>query len=244
MLIESFGKIPYMEETTGARILRMRKALGLSQDDVANAVGVSRVAISNWENNQIDNMKAGNLFKLAAALKTSAMYILSGIEDRLSAPSADQHVPAILDRPNVDPIPSYIEQGKVPLISWVTAGSMCELVDMFQPGYAEDYLPCPVPHGPHTFALRVRGLSMYATDGSGYKDGDLIYIDPDVTPRHDDDVVVRTPNSQTTFKRLQKSPEGDFLLALNPDWPERIIRVPEGTVICGVCIASMTNRRR
>lgn len=130
--------------------------------------------------------------------------------------------------------------GLVPLISWVTAGMMYEAIDNLSPGDAEEWLESPFPHGKSTFCLRIRGDSMFPD----YKDGEIIQIDPDVAAQHNDDVVVRTPDGRATFKRFQESEEGQFLVALNPDFPERIIRVPEGTVICGVCTASWMDRRR
>jgi SOS-response transcriptional repressor LexA len=45
-----------------------------------------------------------------------------------------------------------------------------------------------------------------------------------------------------TFKRLQITPEGTYLLALDPDWPERMIKVPPNTHICGVVIGSWMRR--
>lgn len=133
--------------------------------------------------------------------------------------------------------------GEVPKISWVRAGALCDVDDPFEPGDAKDWLICPVKHGPRTFALQVDGDSMDAGDRDSYPDGYDIFVDPDVEPRHGDDVVVRTPNGAATFKRLQINADEKFLLALNPQWPDRIIKVPEGTVICGVVIYSGKPRR-
>lgn len=77
-----------------------------------------------------------------------------------------------------------------------------------------------------------------------YRPGELILVEPSIEPMHDDDIVARTPDGQATFKRLQVTEEGTFLLALNPDFPNRIIHVPEGTEICGVVTGSWMNRRR
>lgn len=129
--------------------------------------------------------------------------------------------------------------GLVPLISWVTAGMMYEAVDNLAPGDAEEWLESPFPHGKHTFCLRIRGTSMWPD----YKNGEIIQVDPDVAARHNDDVVVRTPDGKATFKRLQDGEDGMYLLALNPEFPDRIIKVPEGTIICGVCTGSWMDRR-
>ncbi|WP_288649679.1 LexA family protein [Pseudomonas sp. UBA5568] len=130
--------------------------------------------------------------------------------------------------------------GLIPLISWVNAGMLCEAIDTLPAGEAEDWLESPFPHSKQTFCLRVRGESMWPD----YKDGEIIQIDPEVAAQHNDDVIVRTPDGKTTFKRLQEGDDGMFLLAVNPDYPDRIIRVPEGTLICGVCTGSWMDRRR
>ena len=136
------------------------------------------------------------------------------------------------------------QTGLVPKISWVRAGLFCDIDDPLEPGDAKEWLICPVKHGPKTYVLQVDGPSMDSGDGKGYADGEDIFVDPDVRPENGSDVIARTPNGKATFKRYQVHSEGNFLLALNPDWPERIIKVPEGTVICGVVIYSGRPRRR
>ena len=41
-----------MEETLGKRIMRHRKDLGLTQDQLAEKLGVTAQAVSKWENDQ------------------------------------------------------------------------------------------------------------------------------------------------------------------------------------------------
>lgn len=130
--------------------------------------------------------------------------------------------------------------GRLPLISWVTAGMWQEAIDNLAPGDAEEWIDSPFPHGPAAFCLQIRGDSM----NPDYRDGEIIQVDPDVAAEHNDDVVVRTPDGRATFKRLQITEEGQFLLAVNPDFPDRVIRVPEGTIICGVCTGSWIRRKR
>lgn len=127
--------------------------------------------------------------------------------------------------------------GRIPLVSWVRAGEWCEAHAADE---ADEWLPCPTRHGPNTFALRVVGDSM---DGpGGYREGEIIFVDPGIAATPGRDVVARTPDGRVTFKRLKEDEGGQYLLALNTAWPERIIRVPLGTVICGVVIGSFTQR--
>lgn len=136
-------------------------------------------------------------------------------------------------------LPGPEVRGKVPLISWVRAGDLCESPDTFQPGEADTWLDCPVPHGPRTFCLELSGDSMDDGSADAYRDGEIIFVDPDASADPGRDVVVRTPDNKTTFKRLKQDMEGKYLLGLNG---KKIVRVPEGTEFCGVVIFS--GRRR
>ncbi|MCK9506515.1 MAG: S24 family peptidase [Porticoccaceae bacterium] len=129
--------------------------------------------------------------------------------------------------------------GRLPLISWVRAGELCEAPDNFQPGDAEEWLDCPVKHGPNAYCLRVKGDSMDDGTADSYRDGEIIFVDPAIGAVAGHDVVVRTPDGKTTFKRLKQDHDGMYLLGLNG---KKIIRVPEGTVFCGVVIFSGIKR--
>lgn len=137
---------------------------------------------------------------------------------------------------NVEPGPPT--RGLVPLISWVQAGNWSQIVDNFAPGDAEDWLPCPAYFGPRTFALRVRGLSMYNPGGEkSYNDGDIIFVDPDRAANHKSMVVVRLDDEEeATFKQLIIEGKRTYLKALNPAWPNPIIEVNQNATICGVVI--------
>lgn len=140
---------------------------------------------------------------------------------------------------NVGPAPD--SKGMVPLISWVQAGAWSDIADPYVVGDAEEWLPCPVGHGPRTFAVRVRGQSMYNPGGEkSYKDGDIIYVDPDRHACNKSMVVVRLDDrAEATFKQLVIEGEERYLMALNPAWPERIMRVDERATICGVVVAKL-----
>lgn len=129
---------------------------------------------------------------------------------------------------------------KVPLISWVNAGSFCESPDVFNPGDADEWMESPFPCSSSSYCLTVEGDSM----SPDYREGEIILVDPSLDARHNDDIVVRTPDGTHTFKRIQITNEGTYLLALNPDHPKRKIEAPKGTSICGVVVGSWVRRRR
>lgn len=129
---------------------------------------------------------------------------------------------------------------KVPVISWVQAGAWTEIgyseVDM---STAETY-PCPVPCGPMTYILRVIGESMI----DEYKQGDMIFVDPEVVPVHGDDVIaLMLDTGETTFKRLVEDGTTKFLKALNKNWPEPYVKINGNCSIIGTVIFSGKPRR-
>lgn len=112
--------------------------------------------------------------------------------------------------------------GLIPLISWVKAGAWHEAVDPFEPGYADEYLPCPASHGLKTYALRVEGDSMTAPYGKSYPRGCIIFVDPDQRGGvvNGDRVIAKlNGDNAVTFKVLVEDSGKKFLRALNPQYP-------------------------
>lgn len=130
-------------------------------------------------------------------------------------------------------------KGMVPVISWVQAGELTEAVDLYEPGDAEEWLPCPRSHGRHTFALRVRGDSMtnpYPGQRS-YPEGTLIYVDPDEPVENGRRVVAKLLDSdEVTFKVYAEDAGRRFLKPLNPQYPT--LELTDGYQIVGVVIGS------
>ncbi|MGC8474969.1 MAG: helix-turn-helix domain-containing protein [Acetobacteraceae bacterium] len=66
------------------RIRDARRARGLTQDDVARAVGVSRSAVAQWETGRAGQLTR-HLAALAAVLETGEEVLLHGAEGRAPA---------------------------------------------------------------------------------------------------------------------------------------------------------------
>lgn len=139
---------------------------------------------------------------------------------------------------NVEPAPD-IRPGGLPLISWVMAGGFSEAIDNLAPGDYERIVTTTHPHGPRAFALRVRGDSMLNPAGDeSFRDGDIILVDPDREPRHRSLVIAKLPeDNEATFKQLLVDGPRRYLQALNPQWPNRVFPMPEGSAIVGVVFA-------
>ncbi len=120
-----------------------------------------------------------------------------------------------------------------PIISWVQAGEWNELADGYEPPYGEELLPCPVKCSPDAYVLHVQGISMEPK----FHDGDLIFVDPHVEPINGKYVVVMIEDTaEATFKQLIVEGGRQYLKALNPEWPNRIIEVNENARFCGVVV--------
>ena len=65
--------------TINERIKRRRKQLGLSAEDVANFLGISRATLYRYESADIEKIPAGILEDISVILKTTPMYLL-GVE--------------------------------------------------------------------------------------------------------------------------------------------------------------------
>ncbi|WP_397452507.1 LexA family protein [Pseudomonas sp. NA-150] len=119
---------------------------------------------------------------------------------------------------------------KLPVMGSIAAGAWCETEDGFDPKDTKEWIDAPGPVGPRAFILRVEGVSMEPK----FMEGDKIVIDPslDALPGHF--VAVKRSNDQAaTLKQLKQEGNEQYLYALNPDWPERIIRMTEEWNICG-----------
>lgn len=208
------------------KYLRLKK--GLSLEQVGEAIGVSWQTIQQWENGKTAP-KRTRLDKVAGYYGVSAAQLLN---DGLSLEEEIENTvnSNIEDGPDI--------KGNCPLISFVQAGKWAEIVDNFQPGDAEAWIPCPAPHSKNTFVLRVRGESMLDPTGRHtFSPGDLIFVDPEKRAENGSLVVIRLEHEkEATFKKLIIDGEKRFIKAINPDWPNPIQEITEEAIICGVVI--------
>lgn len=132
-------------------------------------------------------------------------------------------------------------KGRCPVISWVQAGEWTEIMDTQQAKFAEEWMPCPIAHSPQTFVLKVVGESMFDPAGpKSFREGDYIFVDPERPANNGSLVVVRLEDEQeATFKQLVIEGGKQYLKALNPSWPSRIIEVNGRATICGVVISKL-----
>lgn len=157
------------------------------------------------------------------------------IEIKLNLPTGyfDGSTTAIIDH-NITPAPA--PRGIIPVISLVQAGAWAEIVDNFEPGTAEEWVPSFGNHSKHAFAVRVEGISM---QNHGHKEsfdpGDIVLVDPDLPADNGALVIVRLDDrNEATFKKLHIEGTEKYLVPLNPNWPEKIIPINGNATICGI----------
>ena len=88
--------------TTGEKIKKRRKELGMTMDDLGRAIGVQRSAINKYEMGLID-MKTSTLTAIARALSVPVASLLDDLEadedsERLEALHQDPRLGLLFDR--------------------------------------------------------------------------------------------------------------------------------------------------
>lgn len=202
---------------------------------IAKLCEVSRPTVSAWFNNpeKVTSISRTSAEKICAvyAPGISPAWLAEGRGTKYIT-SDTHHI--IANHSNVEAGPDL--KGKVPLVSWVQAGSWCEAITPLDLLDTDRWLDCPVKHGPNTFVLRVRGDSMTATSGHGrtYPEGCFIFVDPDLrNPVNGERVVAcLLSGNEATFKIFKNEDGRRWLQPINPSHepirePFRIL----GTVI-------------
>lgn len=107
----------------GERIIELRKAAGLSQGQLASALGVSRQAVSKWENDQTapDSIK---MIRLAEILDTDIEYLSSGRRNYGRRPpvviNTVETVEKVVEKPVVQVVEKVVEKVvEVPVVEYV-----------------------------------------------------------------------------------------------------------------------------
>ena len=76
--------------TTGEKIRALRKAIGMTQEELGEKIGVQKAAINKYETGLVVNLKRGTIHKLAKALGVSPVYLLD--DDNSDESNLDQRL--------------------------------------------------------------------------------------------------------------------------------------------------------
>lgn len=214
----------------GNRVAQRMQELGWSEGELGRRSGVPQPTIHRILTGVSASPRQANVEKLAKALGVTSEWLWKG---------GDAVTLATGENSNVELGPRV--RGFVPLISWVQAGAWCEMQDDLELQSVEAWLPCAVSHSSSTFALRVRGLSMFNPhERRSFRDGDIIFVDPAKDFENGSLVIAKLPDSkEATFKQLVIEGQRQFLKPLNPAWPDPIIELPDNAMICGVVVSKV-----
>ena len=179
----------------GEIIYSQRKRLGLTLEEVGNAVGVSKSTVKKWETGYIANIKRDKIANLARVLQINPVVLITGIEE-----SADSDLYSIS---NIIPLPTM---KKIPLVGTIACGE-----PILADENIEAFINMPEEVGA-TFALRCKGDSMI---NARIFDGDIVYIrqQPDV---ENGEIAAVLIGDEATLKKVYKYPNRLELRAENP----------------------------
>lgn len=207
-----------------------------SQKDFANAVPTAPAYISQIINGTIGGNGKPATVGTALARKIEKAFDLDhgymdtphnnvGLESNSTKSQLDN---------NVDLSQKLHLQGRrVPVISWVQAGSLTTTDIVIKDTEVEEWLPPNEDCGKNGYGLRVVGNSM----SPNFLPGDRIYINPDIQTfdlQTNDLVIVSCfGESEATFKKLIIEGNNKYLQPLNPSWPDQIIKLTEDCKLVG-----------
>lgn len=234
-----------MEETFGHRLLRLRKAAGWNQVELARRVGVSPAQISALEN---DERKVGptlpSVVAMADALGVTVDYLVRGDGPLAHSGGPKGHGPLPYSAPasftmlmptsaagvpvarGLEPTP-WVGIQMVPVVQQTIHGG-AHVPDYFDP----PALPVNVPHPGRYLAMRVVGECMVPD----VEPGDIVIIDQEMAFRPDWVVALVVDGDQLLMRCLLRTPERWEFAPDNPALPA--LAVPaNGVEVIGVVIA-------
>lgn len=186
----------------GTEIRRRRKALKWTLEDLAGKVDSDTGNLSRVETGK-QGASEDMLRKIASALGCTVADLFAGAEGST----------------NIAPTPMGAR--RIPLVSYVQAGHMTEVVDSYQAGDGSEWILTDLELSMNAFALKIKGDSMLPE----FREGDTVIIDPHVQPLPGDFVVAKNGENEATFKKYRprgSNEEGETvfeLVPLNEDYP-------------------------
>ena len=205
-------------KTLGDRIRDARLSLNLSQGELAGKSSVSQGLISGLESGR--NKSSKELYKIAKALNKSVQFLIDGGVDNFDNNVDLSKKIELIGRP-------------IPVISWVAAGSFSPIETVLRDTEIDETLPPNKDCGKNGYGLIVTGNSMLPK----FEPEDRLYVNPDfqVSDLKTNDLVIVScaGDSEATFKKIIIEGENKFLEPLNPNWPEKIIKMSDDCRLVG-----------
>lgn len=170
----------------GKNIKSRRIDLGLTLEEVAKIVGVSRQTIQRYESGVIASIPSDKIEKLAQALNTTPAFVMFG--NRVA--------------------PTHQTGIRIPVLGRVAAGIPIEAIED-----VEDWeeIPESMAKKGEYFALRIKGDSMLPE----IKEGDVVIVRKQPCVDSGEIAIVLVNGTDATCKKIQKQENGITLIGYN-----------------------------
>lgn len=206
---------------------------GGNQSQFARMLGVTPQAVQKWMAG-VTEPRGKNLEAAARFFGVTPAYLKFGLDPSESGDNTKQSG-AERQRPfdeNVTRVPMGTRP--IPVISSVQAGALRDMDVPYEPGdgYAVVYTD-DMSLSRWTFSLEVEGESMLPR----FQPGDLLIVDPELSPNPGNFVVARNGTNQATFKKYRPrgmDERGNMifeLVPLNEDYPTMRSDVEKLTIL-------------
>ena len=183
----------------GKIIEERRKELGLTLEEVGNAVGVSKSTVKKWESGYISNMRRDKIALLAKALDINPTQLIN-TEDEPEPSNISNVIPA----ENLHMIPVFAS---------VSAGFGAYASDEIL-----EYIPTVLtnPYEANiTLGIKVTGNSMYPK----IEDGDTIVVRKQESVDSGSIAVILLDGEEGLVKKVKYGPDWIDLISINPEYP-------------------------
>ena len=184
-------------QTVGDRIRQIRELCGLSQVELADAIGTTKQNLYKYENNIITNIPSDKIERIAAVCRVSPAYLMGW---------AEKSEIELVSSPQIK---------HIPVIGRVAAGLQC-FADM----QIDEYAPCDASllHTGYDYVyLRVTGDSMEPE----LHEGDKVLVQVRDTVESGDYAVVIVDGDDGLVKKVEYSKTQLTLISENPYYPPR-----------------------
>jgi repressor LexA len=190
-------------QTVGDRIRQIREKCGITQTELAEAIGTTKQNLYKYENNIITNIPSDKIEKIATVCRVSPAFLMGW---------AEKSEIELVSRPQIK---------QVHVIGRVAAGLRC-FADM----QAEEYAPCDASllHTGYDYVyLRVVGDSMEPE----LHEGDKVLVQVRDTVESGSYAVVIVDGDDGLVKKVEYTKTQLTLISENPYYPPRRFKCDE-----------------